>query len=607
MHNPTHQLILDAADLVTVVSERIRLTPRGKEFVGLCPFHADKTPSLYVNNEKRIFKCFACGAGGDAIGFVRKFDHLEYHEAIQALAERFGVDVHRTAGDRAAADRRRTSLSVNDWAVRCFQRCLHERVEPHANDYAARRGLSSETLDRFRIGAAPNRWDFLIQAARRDGLSIEQLRDAGVVVVKDDGRTFDIFRNRLMFPIADAQGRVVAFGGRALSDGDVKYLNTHETGLFSKGRTLFGFDLARREIDACGTAIVVEGYMDAVMLHQAGVANAVATLGTALTDAQVRLLRGPARTIIMCFDSDEAGVKAADRGVEIAIGSDVAVRVVMLRDKDPADCVLAGGAEAFAAEVERAVDALEFKWSRMRREFGGGPTARRAALDAFIQFAARAASKGGLDPMGQALLVGRLTELLGGPAEEVFDLLRQARHSQMKRPVRAEDRGADVLIDGEQAMPASLDPLVAPVETLLGLLMLHPGCWRLLDDTATEAFACYETWSTLHNVLLDVHDMLGEYSLADVVARCDAADVCQLVGRARERAALIADPAEAFVDALALLAPRMHERKAGMAEPADCGGDAARQAYLDAMAAARARNRRREAGAEWSPGAAAGP
>ncbi|RMF77549.1 MAG: DNA primase, partial [Planctomycetota bacterium] len=278
--------VLDAVDIVDVIGQRVALKRKGREFVGLCPFHPDKRPSLSVSPTKRIFKCWSCGVGGDVIKFVQLSERVDFRTALHSLAERAGIATHARGDEsaRAGANQRERLREVLAWATRHFQRNLRGPQGKAALQYARSRGISDETIDRFGVGFARAAWDDLVNTAQRAGVSVAELQLAGLAATSDSGRTYDRFRNRLMLPIRDGQGRCVAFGGRTLGDDPAKYLNSPETALFSKSRILYALDLARPAIQREREAIVVEGYLDAVLLHQAGIDNVVATLGIALTD-----------------------------------------------------------------------------------------------------------------------------------------------------------------------------------------------------------------------------------------------------------------------------------------------------------------------------------
>ncbi len=536
MDNSLKDKVLEAVDIVEVVGERVQLTRKGKDYLGLCPFHADRHPSLSVSPSKRIFKCWACGAGGDAIRFVQLYERVSFREALSILARRVGIDFNLSPSQPRAAQLRERIRAVVTWAQTYFQANLAAPSGRRARDYALSRGLKAETVTNFGLGFATDAWDGLLTAARKAGLPIEALHHAGLVVSNEAGKSYDRFRNRLIFPIMDPLGRPIAFGGRTLGDDPAKYLNSPETVLFSKSRVLYGLNWARSAIQAEDAAIIVEGYLDAVMLSQFGIQNVVATLGTALSDAQVKLLQPLAGTLYLCFDADNAGLKAANRAVEVALSSRCQTRVVRLpAGQDPADYVLNAGPDGFRTHLQRAVDALEFKWAQTVSGFAAGDwRGRRTAIEEFIRFVAAAAACGGVDPIQQDLLIGRLSELLGVPPEEVFELLT-AQKRLVRRPSAGPSLNGGPVSSYETTLRGLSAGLVTAMETVLGLLIQAPACWQWADPTVQAGAERSETWRELYGLLLELRGEVGEYSLGDVIARCERGALCELVDRVRAR------------------------------------------------------------------------
>lgn len=560
MHKSLKDSVLEQSDIVEVVGERVALKRQGREFIGLCPFHDDHKPSMAVSPQKQIFKCWACGAGGDVIKFVQMLQRVDFREALRILAQRAGIDLRDSPEDRAHRDQREAIRPILDWAREHFIRNFTGPAGQSAREYAARRGLKQETIERFGIGLALTGWDDVLSTGRRSGLSPEQLESAGLVATSEDGRVYDRFRDRLMFPIGDASGRCIAFGGRTLSDDKAKYLNSPETALFQKSRTLFALDRARAAIARKREAIVVEGYLDAILLHQFGFEHVVATLGTALSDGHVRLLRSLATRVLLCFDSDEAGLRAADRGAEVALRHGLDVRVVAMVDgKDPADCVLSTGAEGFERRLQSCQDALEFRWQRTLQAYeAAGPQARRAAVEDFVSFVARASAGGGIDPLAKGLLVGRIAELLALPARSVYELLARTRVSAPAEARQTSD------ISESSAYAASLRGLpaglVSAVEALFGVVLHDPPQYASAGVVLTTVSGLNEGWKRLA-AILDRLAERGELNRAAVVAECDDAVLCELVARASD---LLADPQRAAVamDAGALCAELMQRVRA---------------------------------------------
>jgi DNA primase len=355
------------ANLLEVISEFVVLKRAGKEHRGLCPFHSEKSPSFHVNPEKGIFKCFGCGEGGDVFAFVQKIKKLEFIDSVRDLAHRYGVQLVETVEDKADYDRRTGILMLYQQAAEFYTRILSDPREGMiARDYLKRRGVSDEIIAQFKLGYAPNAWDGLLRyLSTATKVSQSTLEEAGLVRRRPDSNScYDLFRNRLMIPIFDDQGRVIAFGGRTLGDDQVKYLNSPETPIYTKGQHLFGLHLARESIKQRDCVIVVEGYFDAITAHQYGFEQTVATLGTALTERQAKLLvrYTESKRVYLAFDADTAGERALERGVEtlnlIAEGVGIELRALRVPGgKDPDECLRSDGACGGPAAFEAAITA----------------------------------------------------------------------------------------------------------------------------------------------------------------------------------------------------------------------------------------------------------
>jgi DNA primase len=339
--------------------------------VGLCPFHDERTPSFSVNAEHRLYHCFGCGASGDAIGFVQATEGLDFKEALEYLADRYGVELRREQEDPRAEERRRRRerlLRLVDRAASYYARVLWESGEAErARQYVSRRGLEEEVLRRFRVGYSPSAWDSLVTAAQREGFSLEELAAAGLAQRGRQGGFYDRFRARIMFPLADARGRVLGFGARAVRDEQQpKYVNTSENELYHKGRQLFGIDQARAAAAKAGRVVAVEGYTDVLALHQSGVGESVAIMGTALTQEQLAELGRAAPTVYLALDADRSGQDAMLRAARAAKERDLELLVVdMPEGRDPADLVASEGAGAFRRLLDGAVSVPEFQARRI--------------------------------------------------------------------------------------------------------------------------------------------------------------------------------------------------------------------------------------------------
>jgi DNA primase len=362
--------VKEAVDMVELVGARTDLRRVGSRFTGLCPFHDERTPSFSVNAEHKLYHCFGCGASGDAIGFVQASEALDFKEAVEHLSERYGVELKREQEDPRAEERRRRRerlLKLVDRTASYYARYLWESGEAaKAREYLGGRGLEEAVLRDFRVGYAPSAWDKLLVAAQRDGFSQEELAAAGLAQRGRQGGVYDRFRARIMFPLADARGRILGFGARAMrEDQRPKYLNTSDNELYHKGQHLFGLDKARQFAARMGQVLAVEGYTDVLALHQAGISEAVAVMGTALTEEQLAELQRAAGTVFLALDADSAGQDAMLRVARSAEKRGLELRVVAMPDgTDPAELVAGEGADGFRSRVERSLSVPEFEVRR---------------------------------------------------------------------------------------------------------------------------------------------------------------------------------------------------------------------------------------------------
>jgi DNA primase len=360
--------VKQAADIVEVVSAHTDLRRQGARWVGLCPFHEERTPSFSVDQGEKLYHCFGCGVGGDTIKFVEEKEGLGFAEAVELLADRYGVELEREQEDPRAEQRRRQRRRLGELLDRTagfYAHYLWDSEEAgRAREYLAGRGLGEETLRAFGVGYAPSAWDTVLLRGRRAGFEVGELRGVGLAQRGRSGGEYDRIRERIMFPIRDRRGRTLGFGGRAMrSDQGAKYVNTAETDFFHKSRMLYGIDLAKEAIAKSGRAVVVEGYTDVLALHQAGVAEAVGVMGTAITEEQVAALSGMVDEVVLALDADSAGQEAMLRAQRVAAGRKMRLRVAaMPAGEDPAEMVVEeGGAERFRTLVEDAVDLPAFQ------------------------------------------------------------------------------------------------------------------------------------------------------------------------------------------------------------------------------------------------------
>ena len=440
--NGDKEKVQSATDLVRLVGEHVTLRPKGREFAGLCPFHDDKTPSMQVSPQKQIYKCFSCGAGGDAFSFVMNYHKMTFVESLKFLAERAGVELtpwkpdgRGGSSDPQQPSQRKRIAAANQQAVRFYQTLLrHPEHGREARAYLDRRGVSADMIERFGLGYAPDRWDGLVTMIREKGWDHAGFESASLIRPRKNsgsgtaGGDFDFLRHRLVFPIFDAIGRPIAFGGRKLREEDEpKYLNSPETPLFNKSATLYGLHVAKKPIIDARTAVIVEGYTDVIACHQAGADNVVAALGTALTAEHVRELRRYCDQVVLVMDGDAAGQKAADRAIQVFLTGDLDVAIAVLpAGQDPDELLKAGGLDAWQDVIARAQDALAFAFDRVRARLDDAQTVtgRQHAVEGFMDQLIQL----GLTETGgvrRSFVLAQLAEMLHLSEDAVTALLSQ--------------------------------------------------------------------------------------------------------------------------------------------------------------------------------------
>ena len=360
--------IRNRSDIVSVISEYVALKKRGRNYLGLCPFHSEKTASFTVSAEKQMFHCFGCGEGGNIFSFLMKIENIGFAEAVAELGEKLGIKVSKPLGGSGLSTSEKEKIySTMLLAAKFFRAAFEAESGKPARDYLAGRGVGEAAAKTFALGFAPAAWDSLFKHLIARGAAPELIEKAGLTLPREnkDGY-YDRFRNRLMFPVCDSRGRVVAFSGRALDNSEPKYLNSPDTPVYRKGDTVFGLNLAKEAVKKEKFAVLVEGNLDTVTVHQSGVLNVAAPLGTALTAAQCKLLARSADTIVLAFDADPAGEAAAERSAEIIRAQGMKVKVASFAGaKDPDELIRKNGAESFKTAIEQALPYLEFKLRRL--------------------------------------------------------------------------------------------------------------------------------------------------------------------------------------------------------------------------------------------------
>ena len=360
--------VRQANDIVDVISQYVHLKRSGRNYFGLCPFHNEKSPSFSVSPDKQIFHCFGCGVGGNVITFVSQIEGLNFVETVQMLAERANIQLPtlQNNGDTQREILKDKVYKVNEFTAEYYHQNLYKPQAKTAQEYVKKRQLTNETLKSFRIGFS-GKFDELYQELKKQGFQEQEILESGLVNKNERGQYIDRYRNRLMFPICDARGRVIAFGGRVLDDSKPKYINSPENVVYSKGRHLFGLNVAKK--GDTKKLLIVEGYMDVISLHQRGITNVVAPLGTALTEQQGWLLRKNSEQIILSFDSDDAGIKAKLRAIDILQNMGCDLRVIQLEGaKDPDEYIVKYGNMRFQNAVDKAFSVVEFKVKILKKE-----------------------------------------------------------------------------------------------------------------------------------------------------------------------------------------------------------------------------------------------
>ena len=463
--DPVIREIHARTDIVAFIGQYVQLKKRGRDFVGLCPFHGEKSPSFHVHPDPdNFFKCFGCGVGGDVITFLRRLENVSFGDAKRMLAARAGIEVEPDNPRTARARSERESIyEANRIAAAYFARTLKEAAGGRARAYCAKRGFSESTIEKFALGCAPDSWDGLVTELERNGVDLALAAQAGLVKAGQRGY-YDFYRDRLMVPTYSTTGEVIAFGGRALGDGEPKYLNTSTTPVYTKGRHLYALNVARRAAQSSRTLIVVEGYLDCIALHQAGFENAVAALGTSFTEDQARELRKYADYVFLCFDGDAAGSNAATKAIDTAshaiehAGS--SVRIVMLpAGEDPDSFVKARGVDAFQALLKEAKPAIEYK-------IDGAVDGLRDRFDSPSKIAAQAESLiQGLAPREEW---DRWRVYVASRLQVNVDDLRNSRF--LARSANFAPRGGASSVSGSRHVKASVEALSFEREVVSVLL-----------------------------------------------------------------------------------------------------------------------------------------
>lgn len=545
-------------DISDVISSYVTLKRRGSTLVGLCPFHNEKTPSFTVYPDTQSFYCFGCGAGGDAVTFIKKIENLDYLDAVKTLAQRAGMQMPQDGFDDSLSKRRRRILEMNREAAKFFYSYMMTPEGKKGYDYYVGRELTAGTMKHFGLGYAPDSWDKLIRHMRTKGYSPSELVEAGLAKKGKNGY-YDIFRNRVMTPIIDVRGNVIAFGGRVLDDSKPKYINTSDTLVYKKTNELFGLNFAKDSKE--DSLILCEGYMDVIAMHQAGFTNAVAGCGTALTNEQVRLISRYANEVILTYDSDEAGQKALKKAITLFDQTDLKVRIPhLIGGKDPDEIIRTYGRDKFKGILEGAANETEFRLLEIRSKYDLNTTQGKIE---FSKEALKVLAR--LTPIEQDLYLSRLSEELGVERRnmkiQLDDLVkRQSRYESRKsynKIVNDNMRDAGRLtLESDE----SLKKLKAE-DRLLSLLLRYPDCVKLCDGFDSEQLTKGFTKKVFDIIISRINDGAG-VDLMDFSQFLSADEIGRLSGIIA-RGGESEDAKKEFSDCLSIVSDEYNKKHAG--------------------------------------------
>jgi len=500
-------------NILDIVSDYIALKQAGKNHLGLCPFHHEKTPSFTVNEEKQIYKCFGCGEGGTVFNFLMKQESLTFPEAINVLAEKANIRID--VFDKKEKHQGTNILfKVNEQATRFFvDMLLKTREGKRPRDYASSRSINDNSIRKFRLGYAPNRWDSVVNKSKEWGADTQLLERAGLILKKQD-KCYDRFRNRLMFPIFDSQNRPVGFGARALDNSLPKYLNSPETPIFSKSKTLYGINLAKESMRKNRKVLLMEGYTDVIIAHQNGIDWSVAVLGTALTREHVKMLRRYSDKAILVFDADTAGQKSSERNLDIFIEEDFDVNIVLLpKGYDPYDFIIKKGKQRFLEQVEKAYDFFSFKVKLSEAKWDmSSVSGKTSAIEDILLTAMKIPDK-----LKFELTIKRIAEEMS--IEEKLLLNHLAKFKGLKRGQAERNKFHDQIASNlNKTKPADYQVEM----TILGLMINRNDLIKKVEtDIGFDSFRNNETLSIAKGIS-EIYSQKGQVILSDIFPMLDS-------------------------------------------------------------------------------------
>lgn len=499
--------IKDAADIVELVSEAVLLKKTGKNFIGLCPFHSEKTPSFTVSPDKQIFHCFGCGEGGNVFHFLMKHDGLSFPDSIKVLARRYGIDIPRremTREQKNDYSRKEGLYDLNRLVTGFYIHALqHPGAGKIARQYLQDRQLKQSVIEKFSLGFAPDGWDALLLYLQKKGVSTKLSESAGLIVPRKTGTGhYDRFRNRIVFPILNTSKRVIGFGGRVMDDSLPKYLNSPETPIYNKSRSLYGLAEARSDARTQKAVFVVEGYIDVLALYQNGIQNVVATLGTSLTDEHVQILRnlvGDTGRIYLIFDSDDAGLRAAERSIDIFRRGHAEVRVMVLpTGYDPDSFIMSRGKEYFQKEVEKAQSIITFLMDSSVKRHGLSLEGKSRIVSEMSSHIATVR-----DNVKRALFISALSETIGVPETTVMEKIRHLSGSGKPQGIFSGRSGKSMPASANMPQENGANRLE---ERLVSMMLQYPQCLENVKKNGLVNFFENPVLKTIVEMAIDCLD-----------------------------------------------------------------------------------------------------
>ena len=503
--------VKNQGDIVRVVSDYVSLKKSGARYKACCPFHSEKTPSFTVHPGKGLFKCFGCNAGGSIFDFIMRIEGCGFPEAVRIVAQKSGIPipiVEETEDHKKIAKERESILRLNQWASEFFSVQLNDSGEgARAREYVRSRGINDETAKQFQLGYAPDSWDALTNHLKGRGATIDELHDSGLAVLKDSGGFYDRFRARLMFPITDPQGRVIAFGGRVMGEGEPKYLNSPETIVYTKGRNLYGLSHSRNEIRNLGFAVLVEGYLDCIIPFQEGVLNIVASLGTALTDNQVRLLRRYMEQpqIVVNFDPDSAGQAATMRSIDVLLAEGFKVNILRMPTKqDPDAFVRAHGVGRFRELLKTTQSYIDYIIdTSIAAHDTTRPTGKVAAINAMLPHLARMKDK-----VARADYAGQIADRLKVDSHILREELKRTATNRQPTLDQKRVRAAEDITVGERQ--------------LLELMLASEDVRRAMISALTEDDYIELATGAIFAAVIEIDSTAVELQFENVIERLES-------------------------------------------------------------------------------------